>query len=122
MQANSFDDHAKVSSPSAEYTTLGTIGGITSAACWAKEENMIKLILGSTLLDTVFNRIKMTANMHNTWEILKRVFEEWSKALVADVIQRFRNKRCEEDESVRNHFEYLADLHEQLVAMGKVVT
>jgi len=30
MQANSFDDHAKVSSPSAEYTTLSTIGGVVT--------------------------------------------------------------------------------------------
>src|SRR6266850_1212448 len=88
---------------------------------WTKEENTIRLALGSTLPDTTFNRIKTTANVHDAWEILKRVFEEWSKALVADVIQRFRNKRCEKDESVRNHFEYLADLHEQLVAMGKAV-
>jgi len=64
----------------------------------------------------------MMANMHDTWEILKWVFEERSKALVADVIWRFWNKRCEEDKSVRNHFEYLSDLHEQLVAMGKAVT
>jgi len=91
------------------------------AAHWAKEENVIKLILGSMLPDTAFNRIKMTANVHNAWEILKWVFEEWSKALVTDVIQRFRNKRCKEDESVRNHFEYLADLCKQLVAMGKAV-
>jgi len=56
------------------------------AACWAKEKNGIKLILGSTLPDTAFNRIKMTANMHDAWEILERVFEEWSKALVVDVI------------------------------------
>src|SRR6267142_1716910 len=121
MQANTFDDHAEASSPSAEYTALGTIGGVTSGVRWAKEENMIKLILGSTLPDSAFNRIKMTANVHNAWEILKWVFEEWSKALVTDVIQRFRNKRCKEDESVRNHFEYLADLCKQLVAMGKAV-
>src|SRR6266850_1926582 len=122
MQANSFDDHAKVSLPSAEYTTLSTVGGVTSAACWAKEENAIKLILGSMLPNTMFNRIKLTANVHNAWEILKRVFEERSKVLVTDIIQRFRNKCCEEDKSVRNHFEYLADLCEQLAAMGKVVT
>src|SRR6266850_757976 len=122
MQANSFDDHAKVSLPSAEYTALGTVGGVTLAACWAKEENMIKLILGSMLPDTAFNRIKMTANVHDAWEILKWVFEEQSKALVADIIWRFRNKRCKEDESVRNHFEYLSDLCKQLAAMGKAVT
>jgi len=39
-----------------------------------------------------------------------------------DVIWRFRNKHCEEDESVRNHFKYLSDLREQLAAMGKAVT
>jgi len=110
MQANTFDDHAEASSPSAEYTTLGTIGGVTLGARWAKEENVIKLILGSTLPDSAFNRIKTTANVHDAWEILKRVFEERSKALVVDVIRRFRNKCCEEDESVRNHFEYLSDL------------
>src|SRR6266850_3850815 len=122
MQANSFNNHAEVSSPSAEYTALGTVGGVTSAARWAKEENAIKLILGSTLPDTMFNRIKTMANMHDAWEILKWVFKEQSKVLVADVIQRFRNKRCEEDESVRNHFKYLTDLREQLAVMAKAVT
>src|SRR6267142_6862342 len=122
MQANNFEDHAEAGLPSADYTALGTIGGITMAARWAKEENTIKLILGSTLPDIAFNRIKTTANMHNAWEILKWVFEEQSKVLVADVIQRFQNKHCKEDKSVRNHFEYLADLHEQLTVMGKVVT
>jgi len=62
------------------------------------------------------------ANVHDAWEILKRVFEEWSKALVADVIRKFRNKRYNEDESIRSHFEYLANLHKQLAAIGKVVT
>jgi len=71
MQANTFDDHAKASSPSAEYTALSTIGGITLGARWAKEENEIKLILGSTLPDSTFNRIKTTANVHDAWEILK---------------------------------------------------
>jgi gag-polypeptide of LTR copia-type len=53
---------------------------------------------------------------------LRRVYEERSKALVADLIQRFQNKHCEEDESIRLHFEYLADLREQLMTMGKLVT
>jgi len=56
------------------------------------------------------------------WDILKRVFKKRSKALVTDLMQRFRNKCCEEDESVHGHFKYLADLHEQLAAMGKAVT
>src|ERR1700730_9777267 len=79
-------------------------------------------VLGTTLPDTAFNRIKATANVHDAWKVLKRVYEERSKACVADTIRRFRNKRCAEDESVRGHFEYLADLREQLAAMGRTVT
>src|SRR6266850_3731504 len=89
---------------------------------WTKEENTIRLALGSTLPDTTFNRIKATANVHNAWEILKRVFEEWSKVLVTDVIQKFWNKHCNEEESIRSHFEYLANLRKQLAAIGKAVT
>jgi len=83
---------------------------------------VIRLTLGSTLPDTAFNRIKATANVHNAWEILKRVFKEWSKALVVDVIWKFWNKRCNKDKSIRSHFEYLANLREQLMAIGKAVT
>jgi len=122
MQTNTFDSHAGADSPPADYLALSTVGGVTTVVQWAKEENAIRLILGSMLPNTMFNRIKMMANVHDAWEILKWVFEEWSKALVVDVIQRFQNKHCEEDKSVRNHFEYLTDLHKQLVVMGKAVT
>jgi gag-polypeptide of LTR copia-type len=77
---------------------------------------------GSTLPDTAFNRIKASANIHDAWEILRHVYEEQFKALVTNLIQRFQNKHCEEDKSIRLHFEYLADLHKQLVAMSKSVT
>src|SRR6267142_376507 len=123
MQTNTFDSHAGADSPPADYLALSTVGGVTTVVQWAKEENAIRLILGSTLPNTAFNRIKMMANVHNAWEILKWVFEEWSKVLVTDVIWRFQNKHCEEDKSVRNHFEYLTDLHEQqLTVVGKAVT
>jgi transposase InsO family protein len=122
MQANSFDDHASSDTPPATYASLGDIGGVDPQARWAKEETAIRQVLGSTLPDTAFNRIKTTANVHDAWQVLKRVYEERSKALVADTIRRFRNKRCAEDESVRGHFEYLADLREQLAAMGRTVS
>jgi transposase InsO family protein len=122
MQTNSFQDHAQADAPSTAYVAKGDIDGMKPDARWAKEESAIRQVLGSTLPDTAFNRIKTTANVHDAWEILKRVFEERSKALVADLIRKFRNKRCNEDESVRSHFESLANLREQLAAIGKAVT
>src|SRR6267142_2659156 len=121
MQTNTFMDHAVVDAPPMAYVAVGDVGGLTPNACWAKEENAIKLVLSSTLPDTGFNRIKTTVNIHDAWEILKWVYEEWSKLLVTDIIWKFWNKCCNEDKSIRSHFEYLANLCEQLVAIGKVV-
>src|SRR6266850_1861722 len=122
MQTNTFTIHAAADAPTTAYTAIGDISGLTPDARWAKEENTIKLVLGSTLPDMAFNRIKTTVNICDTWEILKWVYEERSKVLVADIIWKFQNKRCDEDESIRSHFEYLANLREQLAAIGKAVT
>src|SRR5487761_696584 len=122
MQTNTFDEHKQHSSPSTTYTAAGNLNGLTPEAHWTKEKSMIKQVLGSTLPDTAFNKIKATASVKDAWDTLKRIYEDRSKALVADLIRRFRNKRCEEDESIRSHFEFLANLREQLAAMGKAVT
>jgi len=122
MQTNTFTDHVAADTPTMAYTAIGDVGGLTPDACWAKEENAIKLVLGSMLPDTAFNRIKTTANVCDAWEILKWVYEEQSKALVVDIIQKFQNKHCDEDKSIRSHFEYLANLREQFAAISKAVT
>src|SRR5487761_336488 len=122
MQTNTFDEHKQHNSPSLTYTAAGNLNGLTPEVRWTKEESAIKQVLGSTLPDTAFNKIKATASVKDAWDTLKRIYEDRSKALVADLIRRFRNKRCEEDESIRSHFEFLADLREQLAAMGKAVS
>jgi len=122
MQTNTFTDHVVADAPLMAYVAVGNVGGLTLNARWAKEENTIKLVLGSMLPDTAFNRIKTTVNVCDAWEILKWVYEERSKVLVMDIIWKFQNKCCDEDESIRSHFEYLANLREQLAAIGKAVT
>jgi hypothetical protein len=54
MQTNSFNTCASDTSPTQVYTTLGTIGGLTLDACWEKEENTIKQVLGLMLPDTAW--------------------------------------------------------------------
>ena len=122
MQSHSINDHLQFGTPPQEYIDLGDRDNLTPGARWTKEESIIKQVLCSTLPDTAFNWIKNAATVKDAWDVLKRVYEERSKALVADVICRFRNKCCEENESMRSHFESLTDLREQLAAMGKAVT
>jgi hypothetical protein len=121
LQAHSISDHVVSATAPTAYIALGQRDGLDPDARWAKEEGQIKQVLCLTLLDTAFNKIKAATTVHDAWTILKRIYEERSKALVADVIRRFRNKRCEESESVCTHFEFLADLREQLTSMGKAV-
>jgi hypothetical protein len=112
LQASSINDHIQADSPPAAYIQLGDQDNLTYEARWKKEENLIKSVLGSTLPDIAFTKVKGAANIKAAWDNLKAMYEDRSKALVADVIRRFRNKHCEEDESVRTHFETLADLRE----------
>jgi hypothetical protein len=70
MQTNSFNAHMSDTSPTQVYTTLGMIGSLDPDACWEKEENAIKQVLGLMLPDTAFNRIKASADVHDAWEIL----------------------------------------------------
>ena len=108
------------------YIVLGDFDDLTlpEALCLTKEESLIKQVqvFCSIFPDTASNRIKGAASVKATWEILNCAYEERSKALMANAIRRFRNKRCEDNESVRSHFEALADLREQLAAMENAVT
>ena len=84
MQTNSSNDHTQNHTPPAAYTNLGNLNGLTSEARWSKEEAAIRQVLGLTLPDSAFNRIKTAATVKAAWEVLKRVYEERSKAVVAD--------------------------------------
>ena len=121
MQASSIEDHLQADAPPDAYIALGNLDSLTPQACWTKEEHVIKSALSQTLPNTAFLKVKGAANIKAAWDILKGLYEGRSKALVADIIRRFRNKCCEEDESVCTHFKALADLREQLAAMGKPV-
>ena len=122
LQASSIDDHLVSATPPDTYIALGIQNNLSADARWKKEEGDIKAVFAQTLPDTAFNKIKPSANIKAAWDGLKALYEDRSKALVADVIRQFRNKRCGEDESVRAHFETFADLREQLASMGKEVT
>ena len=104
------------------YTTAGTIGGISADDRWAKEEGQVRMMIGNSIPDSAFNKIKSQTTVKAIYDTLKTAYEDRSKALVADLMRRFRNKRCKDNESVRSHFEELANLREQLAAMGKSVT
>lgn len=124
MQSNSITDHIAAKEPPDEHKapSLGKVNGLIgldTGPYWREEENTIKQVLCSTLPDTTLNQIKGADNVKGAWEILKQVYEVRSKSIVADTIRRFQNKRCEEDASIRTHFETLANFASSLRIWGK---
>jgi gag-polypeptide of LTR copia-type len=97
------------------YTTAGNINRVTPDDHWAREEGMIRTMIGNSIPDSAFNKIKSYSAVKDIYNTLKQVYEDCSSALVADLMRHFRNKKCRENESVCIHFE-------QLSAMGKTIT
>ena len=122
LQGSSINVHIASETPTAEYIALGDMDGTTPVQRWSKEEAAIKRIFSQTLPSFTLLKLKGKPNIKLTWDALKVLYEGGSKARVADVLRTFRNRRCAEDESVRTHFEGLADLREQLASMGKEVS
>ena len=78
--------------------------------------------MGLTLPNVAFLKVRDTPNIKTAWDGLKELYEQQTKALITDAIWRFQNKHCKEDKSVCSHFQYLANLCEQLAGMGRTVS
>ena len=84
-----------------------------------KEEGMVKQIIGTTIPNITFNWIKGHSAVKDVWAVLKKMYEERTRILMADMMQHFCNKCCGDSENVHTHFEELSQLQEQLAVMGK---
>ena len=81
----------------------------------------MRQIISAMIPDTAFNHVKGCTNAKDTWTVLKKIYEERTCSLMADMMRCLRNKRCGDSDNLRTHFEQLSDLHEQLAAMGKII-
>ena len=122
LESHSIEEHIQHDTLPTSYTTLGKIGGLEPLERWRKEEFAIRQVIGPSIPSSAFTRVKSNKSVKSVWEALKQIYEEKTRALVADLIRRFRNTRCGENDDVRAHFENLANLKEQLAAMGKTVS
>ncbi len=121
MDNNLLNVHIENEDAPSDYANSGTVNGLDAATRWKKGEGIVKQLIAATVPDTVFARIKKGTRAKDVWDSLKKYFEERTKMTVVDLARRFRNKKCGEKENVRTHFEQLANMREQLAAMGKVI-
>jgi hypothetical protein len=114
--------HIQHTAMPSSYTTTGDIDRVTPSDRWAKEEGTIRTLISNSIPDSAFNKIKSHVAVKDIYDTLKMVYKDRSSALVADLMRRFRNKKCGENKSICTHLEQLANYREQLMAMGKSIT
>jgi gag-polypeptide of LTR copia-type len=114
LDSGCLHEHIQHDTTPTSYTTAGDINGVTPDDRWAREEGAIRTMIGNSIPDSAFNKIKSYSAVKDIYNTLKQVYKDHSSALVTDLMRRFQNKKCRENESVHIHFE-------QLSAMGKTV-
>ena len=103
------------------YGAAGAINGVDAPARWAYGEATVKQMIAASVPDSVFTQIKGSTRAKDVWDALRALYEGRTSMIVADLHRQIQTLRCGEDDNVRTHFEAMANLREQLAAMGTTI-
>ncbi len=121
VDSHGLTEHLTSSTITQAYQDAGNVGILTPQMRWHLDQAAVKQLVGSSVLDTVFNTIKTGTMAKDVWDVLKKLFEGRTTLILVDLGRHLQTTRCTEEDSVREHFEWLTDLRQQLAAMGKTV-
>src|SRR5713226_6887211 len=121
MKMRGLGDHLMSTTVTKSYKDAGDVAGLKPEQRWTADENAASQLIGATIPDSVFHKIKMANFVKDVWDRLKGLFEGKSRTLLIDLGRKLQNMRCGDSEDVRAHLEKLADLRERLSALGRTV-
>src|SRR6266702_3442495 len=121
VDSRSLSIHLTSSTITQEYKDAGNVGIMTPKIRWRHDQAAVKQLIGLSVRDTVFNAIKTSNTAKDVWDQLKKLFEGCTTLILVDLGRRLQTTHCAEEDSIREHFERLTDLRQQLAAMGKTV-
>jgi hypothetical protein len=121
MDSRTLSDHLTNASMPTAYGAAGTINGATVPMWWAHGEATVKQAIAALVPDSIFNRIKGSMHTKDVWDALKKLFEGQMQMIVVDLRRQIQLLKCGEDDNICTHFDNIANLHEQLTAMGKTI-
>jgi hypothetical protein len=114
-------EHLTSATITATYTNIGTVNNITPEMRWENDEAITMHVIATSIPNTVFTNIKSKQNAKDVWDALKALFESRTQMVIVGTSQQLQLTKCSEDDSVREHFDKLTNLREQLAAMGKSI-
>ena len=122
VESRGLSDHLTETSITQPYKDMGKVGSVTPEMRWRLDQAAVKQLFATSIPDSVFNSIKTGVSAKDVWDALKKLYEGRTTLILVDLGRRLQTTHCAEEDSVREHFERLADLREQLAAMGKSVS
>ena len=122
LDTRGWTDHLTHTSMTQAHKDAGDVGGVKPEARWKADEAAVRQLIVASVPDSVFNRIKGSANAKSVWDELKTIFEGRTRNLLIDLGRKLQNTRCGEDDDVHAHFEALANFCKQLAAMGQTIS
>ena len=112
-------EHLVSSSITQTYVTIGNIQNMTPQMWWDANKAITMQVIAALTLDIVFTNIKSKTAAKDIWDTLKALFEGRTTMVLVWLSQQLQSACCGDDNNVCKHFEKLANLQEQLAAMGK---
>jgi len=122
LKMRRWQEHLTSDTVTQGYQDRGDVNGLKPPMRWEDDDEAVKSILMSSIPEEFFNRIKGGANAKAWWDELKLTCEGKSRSLMINLGRRMSNTFCGEDEDVRAHFAKLANMREQLAAMGESIS
>ncbi|KIJ08559.1 hypothetical protein PAXINDRAFT_40967, partial [Paxillus involutus ATCC 200175] len=89
---------------------------------WRIGEAVVKQQIAGTIPDILFLQVKSLATANSIFTYLVKLFEQRSRIVSVEILRKMQALRCNEKGNVREHFDKLRTLREQLASMGQAPT
>lgn len=103
--------------PTAAETARATAYTATNTE-WMRGKAIMKQLITSTILDSLFMKVRGKTSAHDIWSALVNDFEKKSRMVSVDLRRRLQDERAGEKDDLRSHFTKLRTMRENLAAMG----
>ena len=89
---------------------------------WKQGKAVAKQQIASSILDSLFMKVRAKGSAYDIWTELGKHFEKRSQMVSIDLQQRLQELRCAEKGNIVEHFAVLQTIQEDLASMGESLT
>src|SRR6266404_4308902 len=123
LRSRKCGDHLSLATLTATYQALWpTIDAALLQVHWKSNEISVMLLITSSLPDSIFSLVKNKVTVYAQWDALKMKYETHSAMNRLNLRAKFINTRCVEGGNIREVYDQLAIIQQQLVSCGVTIT